>query len=83
MQQTLEVSGAKGCVWTWGIPLKLAWAITIHKSQGATIPLMVADLSTAFEDGQAYVALSRVPNLDRLTLLGFSETSIKVDKRVG
>jgi|GEM_PF-161546 len=50
-------------------PLKLAWAITIHKSQGLTFEKLIIDFHTGtFASGQAYVALSRVKNLDRLYL---------------
>ena len=49
-------------------PLKLAWAITIHKSQGLTFEKAIIDASAAFAHGQVYVALSRCKTLDGLVL---------------
>ena len=61
------------------IPLRLAWAITIHKSQGMTLDLAQIDLSKTFEVGQGYVALSRVKTIDGLQLLGLNSMALKVD----
>ena len=60
------------------IPLRLAWAITVHKSQGMSLDSAVMDLSQAFEYGQGYVALSRVRSLKGLFLAGFNERALHV-----
>jgi len=63
-------------------PFKLAYASTIHKSQGLTLDAIDIDLSRCFTHGQAYVALSRARSITGLTLRGWNKTSVKVDKRV-
>jgi ATP-dependent exoDNAse (exonuclease V) alpha subunit len=63
-------------------PLRLAWAITVHKSQGISLDSAVIDLSQAFEYGQGYVALSRVRTLKGLTLLGVNKRAFEVHPEV-
>ena len=64
------------------IPLRLAWAITVHKSQGMTLDAAEIDLGRSFVPGQGYVALSRVRELSGLYLRAFNETALEVDARV-
>jgi ATP-dependent DNA helicase PIF1 len=64
------------------VPLRLAWAITIHKSQGMSMDAAAIDLSRAFEYGQGYVALSRVRSLQGLYLLGWSESALAVHPHI-
>ncbi len=64
------------------VPLRLAWAITIHKSQGMTLDAAEIDLSGAFEKGMGYVALSRVRGLEGIRLLGLNDTALEVNEEV-
>ena len=61
------------------VPLRLAWAITVHKSQGMTLEAAEIDLTKTFETGQGYVALSRLKDINGLRLLGYNEISLQVD----
>ena len=63
-------------------PLKLAWALTIHKSQGMTLDCVIIDISNVFEEGQAYVALSRVKYLDGLFIKNMNPSKIKANQTV-
>jgi len=59
------------------IPLKLAWACTLHKSQGQTLDYAILDLTRCFDYGQAYVGLSRVRSIDGLSIIGYNPNKIK------
>jgi ATP-dependent exoDNAse (exonuclease V) alpha subunit len=63
-------------------PLRLAWAITVHKSQGMSLDEMEVDLSKSFVRGMGYVALSRVRTLSGVKLLGFNAMSLLVDDEI-
>lgn len=62
------------------IPLRLAWAITVHKSQGMTLDAARIDLRKAFVEGMGYVALSRVKNLDTLYLVGINRMALQISE---
>ncbi len=63
-------------------PLRLAWAITVHKSQGMTLDAVSVDLSKSFVAGMGYVALSRVRSLDGLYIVGLNRMALSVDPLV-
>jgi ATP-dependent DNA helicase PIF1 len=66
-----------GCCTRVAVPLKLAYAITTHKSQGLTLDYVVADVGSVFAEGQAYVALSRASDINGLELRNFSPNRVR------
>ncbi len=64
------------------VPLRLSWAITIHKSQGTTLDVAEIDLSKSFEPGMGYVALSRIRSLQGLRLMGLNKTALEVNEEI-
>lgn len=62
------------------LPLKLGYAITVHKSQGQTLDGVVCDLSKIFTNGLGYVALSRVRTLDDLVITGWNDRALAIDE---
>ncbi len=61
-------------------PLKLCWAVTVHKCQGQTLDRAIVDMNEAFEAGMAYTALSRVRNLQSLSVVDFPSSRIRVNE---
>lgn len=68
--------------WIRQFPLRLAWAITVHKSQGMSLDSASVDLTKAFEFGQGYVAVSRVRTLAGLHLVGANKQSFDMHPKV-
>lgn len=63
-------------------PLRLAWAVTVHKSQGLSLDSAIIDLSQAFTPGMGYVALSRVRSLEGLYLAGLGPQALDMDQDI-
>lgn len=64
------------------LPLRLAWAVTIHKSQGMSLAMAEIDLSRSFAYGMGYVALSRLKSYHGLFLVGLNSRSLELDPKV-
>ena len=64
------------------LPLNLAWAITVHKSQGMSISRLEVDISNCFEAGQAYTALSRAKDMNNLWIRGRLPRKFKTSEKV-
>jgi len=75
-QWQIKVGGGSKTASRSQIPLDLAWALSIHKSQGMSLDLVQVSLSKSFEAGQAYVALSRAKSLHGLKVLDFKPECI-------
>ncbi len=82
-EEWMVEDGGKSLASVSQLPLRLAWAITVHKSQGMSLDAAEVDLSRAFAPGQGYVALSRLRTLDGLVLLKeLNPTALQMHPRV-
>lgn len=84
MREEFKVEDAEGKVLArrMQVPLILAWAMSIHKSQGQTIQRVKVDLGKVFEKGQSYVALSRAASMDGLQVLRFDPKKVMAHPKV-
>jgi ATP-dependent DNA helicase PIF1 len=80
--QEIEDDHGKVVAYRRQFPFKLAFALTVHKSQGSTIDLLIVDLKGAFSPGQAYVAISRGTSLENMRVLNFAPHTVKTCDKV-
>jgi ATP-dependent DNA helicase PIF1 len=80
--EAYEVENGDNMVSRRQIPLILAWAMTIHKCQGATLTNVITDLSEIFGNAQAYVTLSRVRSLEGLFIVSINYSKIRCNSKV-
>merc|ERR1712194_964885 len=80
--ETSIMEGSRTVATRQQVPLKLAWALSIHKSQGMTIGLLEADVGKCFDYGQCYVALSRAVSLPKLRVLNFDAGKVRAHPKV-
>lgn len=78
---TKKVKQSVGIASVHFMPLRIGYAISVHKSQGQTYDGVIVDLTKAFAPGIGYVALSRVRSMDDLVISGISQKALQVDKK--
>jgi len=79
---SIELPGGQTVATRRQVPLVLAWALSIHKSQGQTLERVKVDLGKVFEKGQAYVALSRATSLEGLQVINFNANKVMAHRKV-
>ncbi len=81
-RETWKIKSAEGKMSRYQIPLRLAWATTVHRAQGQTLDYAIMELgSSIFTCGQAYVALSRVRDMSGLFLINYDPQKVRADKK--
>jgi ATP-dependent DNA helicase PIF1 len=80
--EMITIKGSASMVSITYLPIRLAYAITIHRAQGMTLDSVIVDLSKVFESGQAYTAISRVRDRNSITVTGVDKSSFKLHPQV-
>jgi ATP-dependent exoDNAse (exonuclease V) alpha subunit len=80
--EMITIKGSCSTVSISYLPIRLAYAITIHRAQGMTLDSVIVDLSKVFESGQAYTAISRVRDRNSITVTGVKKASFKLHPQV-